>query len=87
MGFQTTGDQANFLGRITLRFQGVLEVGEDCRWCVTGGLSAEPDVFDFNRSNRGPWKEMLTTIGRNLPGVPYRIYIVGIKHLAECGSI
>ncbi len=82
--FQTTGDAANFLGRITLRLQGTITMNCDCSWCFNGTLGAYQDTYDFNPSNRGWLNELKTTIGRAIPGQPYPININGTKPISQC---
>jgi hypothetical protein len=69
-GFQTSGDQANFLGRANVDFGGMVDIKKDCSGCAYGEISMQPQYFNFNRSNRDGWAESKTLIGRNLPGVP-----------------
>jgi len=90
--FATRGDQAGFLGHITLRLTGVLETDPSGHWIFQGDLSADPDLYDFNQStHRTPMGEASTTFGRVLGrvtrGTPYKIDITGSKPLTEFGDL
>ena len=85
--FSTTGDQAYFLGDISLRLQGTLSIRCDCTWSFQGTLKAFDDLYDANKSNRSIIKEFLTTILRNIPGKEYWIEIRGSKSITESGRL
>lgn len=85
--FHTSGDQANVLGRANIDFAGMVEIQKDCSWCAYGEISMQPQYFNFNKSNRDGWAEFKTMIGRNLPGKPYMVFVVGTKRLQECGKL
>jgi RHS repeat-associated protein len=87
--FSTSGDQALFLGDITLRLQGTLTLKKsDCSWKFDGTLKSFDDWYDFNKStHRGPVGEFLTGIGRGTTGTPYWIEIRGSKQISESGKM
>jgi RHS repeat-associated protein len=85
--FATSGDAALFLGSIALRLQGTLTISNGT-WAFMGNLSASPDKYDFNASNHRTYAgEFSTTVGRYLPGTPYRINVNGEKVLTQNGRI
>lgn len=51
--FSTSGDQALFLGDITLRLQGELAIRRDGTFEFSGTLKSFDDFYDFNKANRG----------------------------------
>lgn len=79
--FSTSGDQALFLGNITLKLEGTLVIREDGNWDFTGQLKSFDDYYDFNAStHRGAVGEALTWVGREkISGKPYWIEIRGAK--------
>lgn len=87
--FSTSGDQALFLGDITLRVQETLTLKtSDCSWKFDGTLKSFDDKYDFNKStHRGPIGEFRTGIGRGTTGTPYWIEIRGSKQISESGKI
>ncbi len=88
--FQTKGDQALFLGQLDLRLKGTLTMecqDNELKWLFEGTLSAPDDNYDFNRDSRSFWAELMTTIGRNLPGKPYTIRIEGDQPINDSGPI
>ena len=88
LAFTTSGDQALFLGDISLKLEGDFVIKNDCTWEFKGPLKSFDDWYDFNAStHRGPLGELLTTLGRNTPGKPYWIEIRGSKQLTETGSM
>jgi RHS repeat-associated protein len=88
LAFTTSGDQALFLGDISLKLEGDFVIKNDCTWEFKGPLKSFDDWYDFNAStHRGPLGELLTTLGRNTPGKPYWIEIRGSKQLSETGSM
>jgi hypothetical protein len=87
LAFSTSGDQALFLGDITLRLQGELAIRSEGTFDFTGTLKSFDDFYDFNRANRGFIGEFLTWIGRGTPGTPYWIEIRGAKPIAESGRL
>lgn len=83
--FPLSGDEALFLGHITLRLQGTLSISNGT-WVFRGKLTSFPDVYDFNPSNhRTTAGEFSTTLGSYLPGTSYRINIIGEKALTQTG--
>ena len=88
MAFGTSGDQALFLGNITLRLQGNLTLSKsECSWNFEGTLKSFDDYYDFNPANRGLIGELLTGVGRNTKGKPYWIEIRGAKPISESGRM
>jgi RHS repeat-associated protein len=86
--FTTSGDQALFLGDISLKLEGNLVIKNDCTWEFKGPLKSFDDWYDFNAStHRGHLGELLTAWGRNTPGKPYWIEIRGSKQITETGSM
>lgn len=86
--FSTSGDQALFLGDISLKLEGTLIIREDGNWNFTGQLKSFDDYYDFNAStHRGAIGEALTWVGRErITGKPYWIEIRGAKQLKEEGN-
>lgn len=86
--FSTSGDQALFLGNITLKLEGTLVIGEDGNWDFTGQLKSFDDYYDFNAStHRGAVGEALTWVGREkISGKPYWIEIRGAKQQKGNGN-
>jgi len=85
--FATSGDQALFLGDITLRLQGQLATRNGGTFEFSGTLKSFDDFYDFNKANRGFIGEFLTWIGRGTPGTPYWIEIRGAKPISESGRL
>src|SRR5262249_24251428 len=86
MRFQTKGDQALFLGIISLRLEGTLTMYNDCTWSFSGSLKAFDDPYDFNWStHRELSAEILTRLGSLLPGKRYLIEIRGSKPILQSG--
>ncbi len=86
--FSTSGDQASFLGNITLRLEGTLKTTKKCNWSFFGTLKSYDDYYDFNKSTHRKFiGEFLTMIGRNTHGTPYWIEIRGSKPINEIGVI
>lgn len=84
--FSTSGDQAGYLGNITLRLQGRLALEQNF-FGFRGTLKSFDDRYDFNRStHRGILGEILTRWGASQPGVPYDIQIRGSKVVDEVGG-
>jgi uncharacterized protein RhaS with RHS repeats len=86
--FSTSGDQALFLGDISLKLEGTLIIGENGNWNFTGQLKSFDDYYDFNVStHRGAIGETLTWVGRGkITGKPYWIEIRGAKQLKGEGN-
>jgi hypothetical protein len=88
LAFATTGEEAYYLGSITLRLQGTLSVSQNCNWSFSGNLRSFDDVYDFNAStHRGIIGELLTWWGRQQTGRPYDIQIRGEKTIAQTGKV
>jgi hypothetical protein len=88
LSFATTGEEAYYLGSITLRLQGTLSVSQNCNWSFSGNLRSFDDVYDFNAStHRGIIGELLTWWGRQQTGRPYDIQIRGEKTIAQTGKV
>lgn len=88
----TQGKQQWFLGQVTIRLKGVVTWSSGCRWTFRGVLACAPDIYDFDKANRGIAVETLTAIGRFFfSGKPYRIHIIGTKPIStqgrECGAL
>lgn len=61
--FSTSGDQAFFLGNITLRLQGSLSLSPK-KYVFSGTLKSFDDIYDFNKSTHRGWiGEALTRWG------------------------
>ena len=84
----TSGDQALFLGDISLKLEGTLVIENDGNWSFTGQLKSFDDYYDFNAStHRGAIGEALTWLGREkVAGKPYWIEIRGSKQMKEAGN-
>lgn len=87
LAFSTSGDQALFLGDITLCLQGGLSIEKSGSFQFSGTLKAFDDYYDFNKANRGIIGEFLTWIGRGTSGTPYWIEIRGTKPISESGRL
>jgi RHS repeat-associated protein len=87
MVFSTSGDQALFLGDITLRLQGSINIGKEGDFKFSGTLKAFDDIYDFNRGSRAFVAEALTWIGRETKGTNYWIEIRGSKPIIESGHV
>jgi RHS repeat-associated protein len=85
--FQTSGEEALYLGRITLRLTGTLILEGNGKWRFEGQLGAYDDWYDFDTSNRGRLAEWLTGVGAKVKGKPYWIEIRGKKPAYEAGGI
>jgi hypothetical protein len=84
--FSTSGDQALFLGNISLKLTGTLIIKADKSWSFNGTLKSFDDLYDFNKStHRGFIGECLTAMGRNTKGKPFWIEIRGSKKISEKG--
>jgi tetratricopeptide (TPR) repeat protein len=81
----TPGLQRHLIGRFRIRLEGTFSVDASCRWTFGGSLSAADDIYDFNESDRSFIDEAITTVGRMIPGKPYRIQFRGRKRLSESG--
>ncbi|KZQ06454.1 colicin [Enterobacter kobei] len=69
---------AAYLGNITLRTEGSLDIKANGTWSYNGVIRAYDDVFDFNLGNfRGPIAESLTFLGSQFEGKPYTIAMPG----------
>ena len=74
------------VGGLVLRANGVLAIARDGSYRFDGRLSADPDPFDFNpRSGRSAIAEASTTIGRQLPGKPFLVHLIGSKPFSARG--
>jgi len=83
--YSTSGEEAYYLGDITLSLKGNLTVNCDCSWCFRGTLGAFDDTYDANQStHRSPTGEALTTILSWIPGKPYTIRMSGRRNLTQC---
>lgn len=84
----TSGDQALFLGNISLKLEGTLVIKEGGDWEFSGQLKSFDDYYDFNAStHRGVIGEALTWGGRErISGKPYWIEIRGAKQLKSEGN-
>ena len=86
--FSTSGDQSLYLGNVSLKLEGNLEIKNDCTWSFDGTLKCFDDLYDFNASTHRSWfGEWLTSIGRKTSGKPYYIEIRGHKHISEKGTL
>ena len=85
--FSTSGDQSLYLGNVSLKLEGTLEIKTDCTWKFDGTLKCFDDLYDFNASTHRSWfGEWLTSVGRKTPGKPFNIEIRGQKHISEKGT-
>jgi len=87
--FSTSGDQALFLGNVSLKLTGDFVMkASDCTWKFTGTLKCFDDYYDFNASShRSVIGEALTSIGSKIDGVPYWIEIRGSKTITQDGNL
>ena len=86
--FSTSGDQSLYLGNISLKLEGTLEIKADCTWPFDGTLKCFDDLYDFNAStHRSPIGEWLTSIGRKTKGKPFYVEIRGAKNITESGTL
>jgi hypothetical protein len=87
-GHQSTSIDARLAyGRVVLQLQGTLVIAADRSWTFTGDISALPDYYDFNKSNRGFVAETLTTVGRQINGTSFFIDFQGKRYVQETGKI
>jgi RHS repeat-associated protein len=85
--FATSGDQSLYLGNVSLKLEGTLEIKTDCTWKFDGTLKCFDDIYDFNASTHRSWLgEWLTSIGRKTSGKPFDIEIRGQKPISENGT-
>ena len=85
--FSTNGDQSLYLGNVSLKLEGTLEIKTDCTWKFDGTLKCFDDLYDFNASTHRSWfGEWLTSVGRKTPGKPFNIEIRGQKLISENGT-
>ncbi len=85
--FSTSGDQGRFLGNISLKLEGNLEIYPDGTYEFDGAIRSFDDYHDFNKSNhRGRVAELLTKMGSNIPGKPFWIEIRGSKPMKKKGK-
>lgn len=87
MAFSTSGDQALFLGDITLPLQWFLDIGTKGDFSFSGTLKSFDDPYDFNRGDRSFVGEALAWFGREAKGTPYWIEIRGSKPITESGHV
>lgn len=74
------------VGSLVLRANGVLTIERDGGYRFDGRLSADPDKYDFNkRLGRSAVGEASTTIGRQLPGKPFLLHLIGSKPFSVRG--
>ena len=86
--FSTSGDQSLYLGNISLKLEGTLEIKADCTWTFDGTLKCFDDLYDFNAStHRSAIGEWLTSIGRKTKGKPFYVEIRGSKNITESGTL
>jgi hypothetical protein len=87
-GHQTDSIDAQLAyGRVVLQLQGTLTIAPDRSWSFSGDISALPDYYDFNKSNRGFAAEALTTVGRQINGIPFFIDFRGRRYVQQAGTI
>jgi RHS repeat-associated protein len=87
-GHQTDSIDAQLAyGRVVLQLQGTLTIAPDRSWSFSGDISALPDYYDFNKSNRGFAAEALTTVGRQINGIPFFIDFQGRRYVQQAGKI
>jgi len=86
--FLTSGDQALFLGNISLKLEGTIVIRKGGDWEFSGQLKSFDDLYDFNAStHRGAIGEALTWLGREqISGKPYYIEIRGAKQASATGN-
>ena len=86
--FSTSGDQSLYLGNVSLKLEGILEIKTDCTWTFAGTLKCFDDLYDFNAStHRSAIGEWLTSIGRETKGKPFYVEIRGEKAITESGTL
>ena len=76
------------IGGAVLRANGVLAISRDGRYSFDGTLAAKDDLYDFNpRKGRSAIGNISTAIGRQLPGKPFTIHIIGSKPFSKTGVV
>ncbi len=86
IGFSTSGDQANFLGDITLRLKGRFVVDDNGNIKFKGYIGAFNDRYDFNqRPGRTPFAAIATAVGARMTGKPYDIRFQGRRSISNSG--
>ncbi|MFZ4833820.1 lipid II-degrading bacteriocin [Rouxiella sp. Mn2063] len=77
---------AAYLGNITLRTIGYLDIQSGGAWTYNGVVRAYHDYYDFNLGDfRGPIAESLTYLGAQFSGTPYYISMPGEINLSGDG--
>ena len=76
------GLQGQVLGRITFTLSGTLKVDKDLNYMFHGTIGILPDRFDFTdddkgKQNRGLGYDQSASIGNQIPGKAFLIYIHG----------
>ncbi|MFJ5448513.1 lipid II-degrading bacteriocin [Pectobacterium carotovorum] len=78
---------AAYLGNITMRTEGVLNVNSDGTWQYEGVIRSYNDIYDANPStHRGALGEWATGVLNNVSGKPYEISIPGELKIKENGK-
>ncbi|WP_379059963.1 lipid II-degrading bacteriocin [Pectobacterium brasiliense] len=78
---------AAYLGNITMRTEGVLNVNTDGTWKYEGVIRSYNDIYDANPStHRGVLGEWATGVLSNFSGKPYEISIPGELKIKETGK-
>ncbi|WP_322973489.1 lipid II-degrading bacteriocin [Pectobacterium brasiliense] len=78
---------AAYLGNITMRTEGVLNVKSDGTWQYEGVIRSYNDTYDANPStHRGVFGEWATGVLSNFSGKPYEISIPGELKIKETGK-
>ena len=87
--FKTRGSHEYYLGNITFRITGKLNINRaEDSWSFDGTISALRDFYDFNAStHRDKSGETSTTMGRQIPGTPYYIEFDGSKPISGNGKL
>lgn len=74
------------VGGLTLRASGVLAIAGDGYYTFSGRLSADDDIYDFNkRRGRSPLADASTKIGRQISGKSFTVHMIGSKPFSERG--
>lgn len=77
---------AAYLGNITLRTEGTLNIQPGGSWNYNGVVRAYNDTYDFNRGDfRGPVAEAMTWLGSRFAGTAYQIALPGEINISGSG--
>lgn len=87
MAFRVDGEDRLSLGNISVDLFGKIKLLNGNRWQFEGKVIGRPDDYDFNPStHRDETAENLTALGRQMPGIPYKIFFKGEQSHDDFGT-